>query len=79
MLAGCHKDGIVLDPFFGSGTTGMVAMQHNRNFVGIELNPENIEQRKDYQRSNYSISFLSVNSFINSLIIPLAFTFTPVK
>ena len=31
---------IVLDPFAGSGTTGVVALRHGRSFVGIELNPE---------------------------------------
>jgi len=40
--AGCPKDGIVLDPFFGSGTTGEVARRLDRNFIGIELNPEYI-------------------------------------
>lgn len=34
---------IVLDPFCGSGTTGAVALQHNREFLGIELNPAYIE------------------------------------
>jgi DNA modification methylase len=29
----------VLDPFAGSGTTGMVALRHGRSFVGCELNP----------------------------------------
>ena len=33
----------VLDPFCGSGTTGVVALRHGRNFLGIELNPEYIE------------------------------------
>jgi DNA modification methylase len=33
----------VLDPFMGSGTTGMVAAQMGRHFVGIELNPEYTE------------------------------------
>lgn len=40
ILAGCPEDGIVLDPFTGSGTTGAVAKRLRRNFVGIELNPE---------------------------------------
>ncbi len=31
---------LVLDPFFGSGTTGLVALEQSRRFVGIELNPE---------------------------------------
>lgn len=30
----------VLDPFCGSGTTGVVALRYHRNFIGIELNPE---------------------------------------
>jgi len=35
--------GIVLDPFFGSGTTGVVALKQNKNFIGVELNPEYIK------------------------------------
>lgn len=34
---------IVLDPFNGSGTTGQVALQHGRHYVGCELNPEYIQ------------------------------------
>ena len=40
LLAGCPEYGTVLDPFMGSGTTGMVVKQFNRHYVGIELNPE---------------------------------------
>jgi DNA modification methylase len=40
--ASCPPDGIVLDMFFGSGTTGIVARRLNRNFVGIELNADYI-------------------------------------
>jgi len=40
LLAGCPEGGIVLDPFMGSGTTGMVAKQLNRHYIGVELNPE---------------------------------------
>lgn len=40
LLAGCPENGIVLDPFFGSGTTGMVAKAQSRRYIGIELNPE---------------------------------------
>ena len=40
VLAGCPKGGVVLDPFMGSGTTAVVAKKNNRNYVGIELNPE---------------------------------------
>jgi len=41
--AGCPKDGIVLDPFMGSGTTALVAKKLARNYLGIELNPEYIK------------------------------------
>lgn len=40
ILAGCPEGGIVLDPFFGAGTVGLVAQKHNRKFIGIELNPK---------------------------------------
>ena len=37
------EGGIVLDPFMGSGTTGLAARNQQRNYVGIDLNPEYIE------------------------------------
>jgi DNA modification methylase len=40
ILAGCPPDGTVLDPFAGSGTTGLVARKHGRNSVLIELNAD---------------------------------------
>ena len=40
IMAGCPKGGYVLDPFMGSGTTGVVAGRLGRNFTGIDLNPE---------------------------------------
>jgi len=40
ILAGSAKGDIVLDPFFGSGTTGLVALRSRRRFIGIELNPD---------------------------------------
>ena len=40
IMAGCPKWGTVLDPFTGSGTVGAVALRLDRNFIGIELNPE---------------------------------------
>ncbi len=43
ILAGCPEGGTVLDPFTGSGTTAIVALENNRNFVGTELNPEYIQ------------------------------------
>jgi DNA modification methylase len=40
ILAGCPKNGTVLDPFGGAGTTGLVADRLGRNAILIELNPE---------------------------------------
>lgn len=39
ILAGCPEGGVVLDPFAGSGTTGVVAKRMGRGFVGCEINP----------------------------------------
>lgn len=43
LLAGCPEGGLVLDPFAGSGTTGLAALKNNRRFVGVELNPDYIQ------------------------------------
>jgi DNA modification methylase len=40
ILAGCPEGGTVLDPFFGAGTTGLVADRLGRDCIGIELNPK---------------------------------------
>tara|TARA_Y100000034_G_scaffold48574_1_gene59984 strand:+ start:192 stop:1148 length:957 start_codon:yes stop_codon:yes gene_type:complete len=62
ILAGCPEDGIVLDPFSGSGTTGVVAMNNGRNYIGIELNPEFAElshQRIKDQVPNTLLEYMS--------------------
>lgn len=41
--AGCPIGGVVLDPFIGSGTTGVVAKKQNKNYIGIELNPDYVK------------------------------------
>jgi DNA modification methylase len=43
ILAGSKERDTVLDPFAGSGTVGVVALRHNRDFVGVEINPEYAE------------------------------------
>ena len=43
IMAGSNEGDIVLDPFFGSGTTGWVAQRLGRKWIGIELNPEYIK------------------------------------
>jgi DNA modification methylase len=39
-MAGCPPGGVVLDPFFGARTTGVVARNTGRNYIGIDLNPD---------------------------------------
>ena len=41
--AGCPENGLVLDPFMGTGTTAIVARKQYKNFIGIELNEEYIK------------------------------------
>jgi len=56
ILAGCPEDGVVLDPFMGSGTTAMVAYENRRNYIGCELNPEYIElNRADKAKEKYGL------------------------
>ena len=43
ILAGCPKDGVVLDPFVGSGTTAAVAQKYGRKSVGVDLNKEYLD------------------------------------
>jgi site-specific DNA-methyltransferase (cytosine-N4-specific) len=41
--AGCKPGGTVLDPFSGSGTTGLAAARHGHKYVGIDLNAEYLD------------------------------------
>lgn len=47
ILATCPINGIVLDPFSGSGTTSLVAIKHNRKSIGIDISEEYIEFSKE--------------------------------
>lgn len=46
ILAGCPIGGVVLDPFGGAGTTGLVALSHGRNAILCELNPEYVKMAR---------------------------------
>jgi len=56
ILAGSRAGDFVLDPFFGSGTTGLVAALNDRYFIGIELQPYYIHIAKE-RLARYGISF----------------------
>lgn len=43
VLAGCPEGGTVLDPFSGSGTTGMVALEQGKKYIGIDLNSDYLD------------------------------------
>jgi DNA modification methylase len=43
ILAGCPENGLVYDPFMGTGSTAEVAIRANRNFIGSEINSDYIE------------------------------------
>jgi len=53
---------IVLDPFCGSGTTGLVARQHGRAFVGLDLNRQYLEDfalpRAEHKQTAASVAAL---------------------
>lgn len=46
ILSSTHEKDFVLDPFFGSGTVGVVCKEFQRSFVGIELNDEYVRIAK---------------------------------
>lgn len=54
IISCCPIGGIVLDIFIGSGTTGIVALENNRKYIGIELNEQYIEVANN--RINESVS-----------------------
>lgn len=46
ILASSNEGDLVLDPFFGTGTTGFVADRMNRKWIGIEMNPDYVNMAK---------------------------------
>lgn len=59
ILAGCPKNGLVMDPFFGAGTTGCVALRNERNYLGLEINTEYAEIAK-VRLSSIQTDFLDI-------------------
>jgi len=45
MILSCSKENdIIVDPFMGSGSTGIAALSHKRHYLGIEMNPEDVQK-----------------------------------
>lgn len=57
IVAGCKPGGTVLDPFHGSGTTGKVAVENGRRYVGIELNREYLDLSLRTRLANGAFDF----------------------
>lgn len=53
--AGCPEGGVVLDPFFGSGTTGIVARKLDRNYIGCEINASYIKIARKREREELGL------------------------
>ncbi|MFJ1490176.1 DNA-methyltransferase [Capnocytophaga canis] len=69
LLLGSQEGDIILDPFTGSGTTGVVAKRLKRNFIGFEISPEyfeiaknRIDSIKDCNKAIYSEKLLQQNT-----------------
>jgi site-specific DNA-methyltransferase (adenine-specific) len=54
VLASSEEGDMIVDPFFGSGTTLRVCQQLNRNCIGIELNPEYVQLTKERLEQHFS-------------------------
>lgn len=57
IVAGCKPGGTVLDPFSGSGTTGLVAQQNGRKYVGIDISAEYLKLSMESRLSNGVLDF----------------------
>lgn len=62
VLAGCSLGGTVLDPFSGSGTTGVVALRHGRKFIGVELNPSYCQMARDRIMSDAPLANMDMSA-----------------
>jgi len=64
----CPPNGIVLDPFVGSGTTAVVAYKLGRHYIGIDINPKYIEYAKERIKKAQRTSILDYYILNNKVI-----------
>jgi site-specific DNA-methyltransferase (adenine-specific) len=60
IIASCPPDGIVLDPFMGSGTTALAAQNNRRHFIGCEISREYIEMAIARLAKPYTLPMLEL-------------------
>lgn len=61
ILAGCKPGGTVLDPFNGSGTTGLAAQRTGRQYIGIDINPDYLNLTLRTRLQNAALDFGEVS------------------
>lgn len=61
ILAGCKPGGTVLDPFSGSGTTGLAAQKTGRRYVGIDINPTYHDLALRHRLNQTTLDFTGTN------------------
>ena len=57
IVAGCKPGGTVLDPFSGSGTTGLVAQNNGRKYVGIDISADYLKLSLETRLQNAALDF----------------------
>lgn len=57
ILAGCKPGGTVLDPFNGSGTTGLAAQRTGRRYIGIDLSRDYLELALNTRLRDMALDF----------------------
>lgn len=57
IVAGCKPGGTVLDPFSGSGTTGLVAQENGRKYIGIDINADYLKLSLETRLQNATLDF----------------------
>lgn len=67
ILASCPEEGIVLDPFGGSGTVGLICRQHNRHYILCDVNHDNVKLAE--KRINEGITADDKKRILNKLLL----------
>lgn len=60
IVAGCKPGGTVLDPFSGSGTTGLVAQNNGRRYVGIDISADYLKLSLETRLQNATLDLEGV-------------------
>ena len=73
--AACPEDGLVIDPYMGSGTTAEACIRTNRRFIGIELDPKYVKISCDRLEKSLQTAQIIQNDILNGSLSNLAVNF----